>query len=200
MSAAAVAPARIGPNAIIQVAAALVQAHGAAVAGRVFAAAGLAPYLAAPPAGMVEEREVIALHRELRRVLDPAAAGAVARVAGGATGDYLLRHRIPLPVQRLLGWLPRRLAARLLVAAIARHAWTFVGSGRLTTAVGRGVVLTIEDCPICRGTHAPAAVCEYYRATFERLFRALVDARTTVRETLCAAVGDGRCRFELEWP
>ncbi len=199
MSVAAV-PARIGPNAIIQVAAALVQAHGAAAAGRVFEAAGLAPYLAVQPEGMVEEREVIALHLELRRLLDSAAAGAVARVAGLATGDYLLRHRIPVPVRHLLAWLPRRLAARLLVAAIARHAWTFVGSGRLTTAVDRQAVLIVEDCPICRGTRATAPVCEYYRATFERLFRALVDPRTAVRETLCAAAGDGRCRFELEWP
>jgi len=54
----AASPARIGPNAITRVAEALNARFGSAV--DVFADAGLAHYLAAPPEQMVDEREVIA--------------------------------------------------------------------------------------------------------------------------------------------
>ena len=193
-------PARIGPNAIIQVGRALERAHGRDFSAAVFGGVALDAYLEVPPSEMVDEREVIALHGAVRRALAPDTTAAVARTAGIATGDYLLEHRIPKPAQRLLRLLPRALAARLLLAAIARNAWTFVGSGTLTTRSGRRPVLVVGDCPICRGVRASTAACEYYRATFERLFRALVDERTTARETLCAAAGDEQCRFELEWP
>jgi divinyl protochlorophyllide a 8-vinyl-reductase len=200
---AATAPApaaRIGPNAIIQIGRALEQAHGRGVAADVFRAAGLDAYLAAPPAAMVDECQVIALHASLRRALAAGPAGDVAHCAGFATGDYLLAHRIPRLAQRLLRLLPVKIASRLLLAAIARNAWTFVGSGTLATRTESRPVLVVEDCPICRGVRAPAASCAYYRATFERLFRTLVDRRATVRETRCIAAGDPHCRFDVEWP
>ncbi|WP_235823343.1 4-vinyl reductase [Azohydromonas sediminis] len=41
--------------------------------------------------------------------------------------------------------------------------------------------------------------CDFYAATFERLFRALVHPRASVAETACEACGDDACRFEVRW-
>ena len=103
---------RIGPNAITRVAEVLVERFGAPRMAAIFGRAGLAQYLDALPTQMVDEAEVIRLHAELRATLDAAAARDVAREAGRRTGDYLLAHRIPRPVQWLLDapaaarWLP----------------------------------------------------------------------------------------------
>jgi divinyl protochlorophyllide a 8-vinyl-reductase len=42
-------------------------------------------------------------------------------------------------------------------------------------------------------------VCDFYAATFERLYRELVDPRTTAVETACAAAGAAECVFELRF-
>jgi divinyl protochlorophyllide a 8-vinyl-reductase len=127
--------------------------------------------------------------------------GGVAR-SRPRTADYLLAHRIPLPVQRVLKRLPAGLAARVLLAAISRHAWTFAGSGRFSASpAGRGrrpLVLEIRNNPLCRG-HAAVPACDFYAATFERLFQVLVHRDAQVVETACEACGDAACRFELRW-
>jgi divinyl protochlorophyllide a 8-vinyl-reductase len=193
-------PACIGPNAIIQVADALEHSLGRDSARELLHSIGLGAYLDVPPRRMVNETEVIALHTVLRRRLAPKAARGIARAAGIGTADYLLAHRIPRIVKALLRALPARLAGRALVAAITRHSWTFAGSGRFTAMGNRPVVLLIEGCPICRGAHAAAPICDYYAATFLRLFTRLVHTRAVVRETACAAAGAGACRFEIDWP
>jgi len=193
------AVSRIGPNAIIQVTRVLERVVGSMPAAELMTDAGLGGYLLAPPQHMVDEREVIALHAAVRRRLGPAGAGEVLRQAGTATGDYLLAHRIPRPAQLLLRALPAQIAARVLVATIARHAWTFAGSGRFAAQPGRPLVITIVDNPICRGISSPAPVCDYFAATFERLFQQLVHPRAAVIETQCAAAGAPSCRFEIDW-
>lgn len=190
---------RIGPNAITRVAEALVVFAGRPTAADVFQRAGLAAHWRAPPQDMVLETEVARLHAELRRTLGEADARHVAREAGRRTGDYLLAHRIPKAVQALLQRLPAAWAARVLLAAITRHAWTFAGSGRFTARAGSPVVVQIEHNPLCRGLVADTPACDFYAATFERLFRALVHPRTQVVETHCEACGDDACRFELRW-
>lgn len=201
---ASVAAARglIGPNAITRIAQVLPAWRGTAFAERVFERAGLLHHWRRPPERMVREDEVRALHRALREVMPPEEAAAVSRAAGRVTADYLLAHRIPPAVQRLLKALPAGLAARLLVAAITRHAWTFAGSGRFSARLPRAgapLVLEIRDNPLCRGLQAGVPVCDYFAATFERLFQVLVRAGTEVRETACEACGDEACRFELRW-
>jgi divinyl protochlorophyllide a 8-vinyl-reductase len=201
---AALHPAgRIGPNAITRVAEVLPVRVGRAVTAQVFEAAGLARYLQEPPQAMVDETEVRRLHGVLRETLGDAEARAVARAAGTRTADYLLAHRIPRPVQRLLKVLPAPLAARVLLAAIARHAWTFAGSGQFSARCawrqGPPVVLAIRGNPLCRGLATAAPACDYYAATFERLFRVLVQARSRVLEVACEACGDPECRFEIDW-
>jgi divinyl protochlorophyllide a 8-vinyl-reductase len=187
--------ARIGPNAITRVAEALDRDRAPAV----FATAGLAHYLRTPPEAMVDETEVVRLHGALRGVLGGPEARRITRRAGELTGDYLLAHRIPAVARGVLRALPAALAAPLLLAAVRRHAWTFAGSGRFTAAAGRPVTLAIEGNPLARGAVSDEPLCDYYAATFQRLFRALVHPRAGVVETACEACGAPACRFEVRW-
>ena len=191
--------ARIGPNAVIQVAAALANRLGAGYARELMVAAGLGAYVQLPPQKMIDEREVIRLHTLLRERLQPSTASEVVRAAGLATGDYLLAHRIPRLAQWVLRALPAPLAGPLLLGAIRRHAWTFCGSGHFHARAGRPIMISIENCPICRGANAARPQCEYYAATFSRLFTRLVHRRIRVRETACQACGADQCRFEIDW-
>lgn len=194
--------ARIGPNAITQCAAALQAELGREGFARLMQHAGLAAHVAQPPQHMVDERDVLALHRQVRAELGVARARALARVAGHTTGDYLLAHRIPALAQRALALLPPAWAGRALLAAVARHAWTFCGSGqfRIEPAPGPGALrVSITDCVACRGEQADEPLCDYYTATFERLIRAIVHPGTRVREAACAAMGAPACVFEIRW-
>jgi len=184
--------ARVGPNAILQVAAALRAAGGEAEARRVFEAAGLLPLLAAPPTAMTRQSAAAALHLALRDALPEAAAERIQADAGRRTADYLLANRIPRPAQWLLKALPGRLAAPILLKSIRANAWTFAGSGRVTAAWdGRRARIEILDNPLA----TPG--CPWHVAVFERLFRNLVDARTQVAHPACCARGALHCRFEI---
>lgn len=198
--AAAGTAARIGPNAVTRMAEALRARHGEAATARIFATATLGDMLRHPPQEMIDERDVARLHRSAHAALGAIAAAAVARDAGTRTGAYLLTHRIPRLVQWLLRRLPAPLAARVLVAAIVRHAWTFAGSGRFGVRWQRGgVQLSISDCPLCREISAGDPACDFYCATFERLFAELVRAGSTVTEVACQACGGRACVFEVRW-
>jgi divinyl protochlorophyllide a 8-vinyl-reductase len=190
---------QIGPNAITRVAQVLPHRVGALATRELFQRAGIVGYLLQPPERMVDEAEVMRLHAELRRSLGGPAAQEVAREAGRLTGEYLLARRIPRAVQALLRVLPARLAARVLLAAITRHAWTFAGSGEFSAKMGRGVQLTLRNNPLCRGWHSEVPACDFYAATFERLFSELVHHRARVVELSCEACGSDACRFEVHW-
>jgi divinyl protochlorophyllide a 8-vinyl-reductase len=199
MRGAALHAGRIGPNAITRVAEVLLARVGTEVTRSLFERAGLLRYLQQPPEQMVDEVEVRRLHGALREQMGAAGAREVALTAGRATADYLLGHRIPRPLQAVLRRLPAGVAARVLLAAITRNAWTFVGSGEFTARVGTPVVLTIRRNPLCAGLQADAPACDFYAATFERLFQVLVHRRSRVREVACEACGDPECRFEIGW-
>ncbi len=190
---------RIGPNAIIQLAAVLGDRAGAAPVRRLFEAAGLPHYLDTMPQEMVDEQEVRALHATLRAQFGVACAQALARAAGRRTAGYLLEHRIPRPLQWLLPRLPKPLAVRLLLRIIERHAWTFAGSGAFCAVYGRPARLGIAHNPLCRGLQSELPSCDFYAGTFEALFRALIDPAAKVREVTCEALGDRACVFEVDW-
>jgi divinyl protochlorophyllide a 8-vinyl-reductase len=196
---AAAPSARIGPNAITRVAEVLPALVGAEVTAALFAQAGLAHYLRQPPEAMVEEAEVRRLHGALREQLGAGRAAEVARAAGQRTAEYLLANRIPKPVQTLLKLLPAPLAARVLLQAIGRNSWTFVGSGQFTAQAGQPVLLHIRHNPLCQGLKADVPACDFYAATFERLFAVLVHSKAVVREVACEGCGDSECRFEIRW-
>ena len=190
---------RVGPNAITRVGEALDALYGRATTHAVFAESGLTGYLDAWPHEMVPEGEVAALNRALHAHLPEEGFRQVAANAGGRTGDYLLAYRIPKPVQAVLRPAPAWLAARVLLKAIARNAWTFAGSGAFDAAAGRPCVVTITDCPLCREISADHPVCDTYTGTFERLFRELVHPEAEAAETACQGAGAPACRFEIRW-
>lgn len=188
---------RVGPNAIIRMGEALESLEGIDVCAQIFGTAGLSALLADPPAEMVDERAVAALYRAVWLGLGPSRAERVASDAGRRTGDYLLRHRIPRPIQRVLPVLPPRVALRILLVAIGRHAWTFVGSGAFAYELGREPTIRLQGSPLCRGLRTSAPVCFYFAATFERIFQQIVSPEWRVLETACAAAGDAACVFRI---
>ncbi|ALK08562.1 bacteriochlorophyll 4-vinyl reductase [Blastochloris viridis] len=191
--------ARIGPNSITRVAEALETDVGRDETVALFQSVGLEGYLASPPNHMVDDREVMLLHQALRSTLGLERAREIAREAGRTTGDYLLAHRIPRGVQILLKMLPPSPAARLLMAAIRRNAWTFTGGGAFHIMSGSPLRFTIAGGPISRGATSDVPVCDYYASTFQRLFQVLVSPAATVVEIACEALGDPACVFEVRW-
>lgn len=192
------AAGRIGPNAVIQVAWAVRDRWGAEVAEPLLR--GATPYrLASLPEAMIDEREARALVRALVERVGVEAALPVLRDAGRRTADYLLAHRIPRAAQWAIRHLPRRLGLRVLLGAIARHAWTFAGSGRFVVRPdGRWPGLVFEGCTMCRELHGDRPMCDYYAGTFERLIGALVAPTVRVEEVECLATGGTACRFRLD--
>jgi divinyl protochlorophyllide a 8-vinyl-reductase len=190
--------AEIGPNAVTQVIAALTRAGHQRHAVPIFAAAGAADWLAAPPTTMVDERRVAQLHQAVRATLGPAEALAVLAGAGRLTADYILAVRIPRPAHAIMMRLPAGLAGRLLVSAIRAHAWTFAGSGRFSARAGTPTVLEISANPLCAGGRAAAPTCAWHAAVYQRLFEVLVSPAVRVAETACEACGDACCRFVVD--
>ena len=188
---------KIGPNAIIRVIEALNAVETPQMVQRIFKAASLETYLIRAPTEMVDEQEVVRLHRILHRDLGDGQARSVGWTAGTLTADYLMRHRIPRPVQTLLNYCPARLASRILAKAIAKNAWTFVGTGTFSADHARPTRFTIRDCPISRGQHSAEPYCDFYAATFERLYRRLVHKDARVVEIACQAQGAPACVFEI---
>lgn len=192
-------PAKIGPNAVTRVIEALETSESRQSIQRIFQACDLDMYLTRPPLDMVDEREVIRLHRVLRDQLGEERARGIGRIAGELTGDYLLKHRIPRAARLALRGAPASLASRILARAIAGNAWTFVGSGAFSARPGRPTIFTIRNCPMCRQQRAAHASCDFYAATFERLYRDLVSRHARVTETACQAMAAPACTFEIDW-
>ena len=183
--------ARIGPNALLQLVPVLDRALGLGECRALFDRAGVD--VPPPDAGMWPETEVARPHRELVRARPDLAPGLL-RAAGLGTADYILANRIPRAAKTLIRAMPATLGARLLTAAIARHSWTFAGSGHFTVVEHRPLTLSITANPLaCGARDAPS--CHWHAAVFERLYSTLVWPRAKVRETTCCACGDTACRF-----
>ena len=197
--------ALIGPNAIIQVAGAIRNRYDAARLEEVMQKAELADYLASPPSAMVPEREVARLHQAVASLLPAPQGEVIMREAGRNTALYLLANRIPAPAQAVLKLLPAPLAARALLKAIARHAWTFAGSSRFTLDARHPVHIALDGSPLFATPECRSLAASYFEATFETLFQTLVSRRTRVVSGTGAAHenGAGRhdaaCAFDLVW-
>lgn len=187
--------ARIGPNAILQLVPVLEEAAGTEVTAHVLAMAGIIA-LPDPALGLIDEGPAARLHQAVRREL-PDIAAQLSREAGLRTGSYILAHRIPMPVQTILKRLPARLSAPILARAIAKHAWTFCGSGRFRLVAHWPPVFEIADNPVVRGEHSDVPICDWHAAVFERLYTALCGPEWRAVETECCAQGHAACRFEL---
>lgn len=186
--------AMIGPNAILQHLPVLDAEIGERLRGALLYRAGVEP--PPPESGMLPETEVMRLHHAVRLFL-PDRAAVIQRAAGLATGDYILANRIPKPAQAVIRFLPGWAGARLLSAAIAKHAWTFAGSGQFRIAGHNPLIFEIRQNPLAQGT-SDHPICDWHVAVFTRLFSALVWPSARVRETHCAAQGGPVCRFVIE--
>ncbi len=186
---------RVGPNSVTQLIAALDAAGEERLKARVFHSAGCGRYLDAPPTEMVPEQEPAFLHRALIDLAAPETAAAIAIDAGHRTGAYVIANRIPAPARAILKLLPARVAAPMLAKAIARHAWTFCGSGAVAVrdAGPRTLEIRID------GNALATPGCPWHGAVFETLFRRLAGARARVSHPECMARGDAACRFEVRY-
>lgn len=186
--------AKIGPNAILQTVGVLDRCEGRLARDQVMTLAGVA--LPPPDSGMVPEEDCAAVHRALRKVL-PDRADGLLRLSGLATGEYILRHRIPRPVQWLLRLLPAPLAARILSRAITRHAWTFAGSGAFRVVGWHPLTFELCHNPLVAGEVAGHPMCHWHAAVFERLFARLVWRDVEVVEVACETAGGRACTFQV---
>jgi divinyl protochlorophyllide a 8-vinyl-reductase len=190
------APARIGPNAVIQTLRALRELEGDVVERLVALTADLPDPL---PPGMIPEAWFVRLLCAVRNALPGPRAEAVLRRAGRYTADYVRRHRIPRAVRLLLRLLPARLAVPLLLHAFRRHAWTFAGAGHYTFKGPYPGTIMLEGCPTCRAecaarVHGHAG--GYYEAAFEGLL-SLAASSVSVREVACQAQRAACCRYRI---
>ena len=186
---------RVGPNAAIQLLQVLSRAADSETVRRILLMAGVEEWAVHPPADMVEERTVAALHRATRSILDSPSALAVLAEAGSRTGDYLLTNRIPVWARAALKALPATISSRFLARAITAHAWTFVGSGRFVCKPGEEMNFEIWSNPFCVGERSDAPTCAWHAAVFEKLYQTLVSSKAMAVETQCTARGDPCCRF-----
>lgn len=182
----------VGPNAIIQTVAALREIEGRQTCSSILQGAGLGDYLVVAPSEMVSEREVARLFDALCRTLPPDASAAVLGAAGRNTADYILAHRIPMLAQRLIGLMPPVLGARVLMAAISKHAWTFAGSGTVTCDLWQNLSIGIA----CNSLATPG--CPWHVAVFARLFEVLVSPSARIDHLSCCARGVPVCLTRVD--
>lgn len=185
--------ARIGPNAVLQHLPVLDREIGVKLRDALLYQAGISE--PSQDAGMLPESDVACLHHAVRLFL-PDRARMIQSQAGLATGDYILAHRIPRVAQRLIRGLPAWAGARLLSAAIAKHAWTFAGSGRFRVVSHAPLVFEIAGNPLAQGP-SQAPVCDWHVAVFTRLFSALVWPDVQVVERCCSGTGAPACQFQI---
>ncbi|MCR9180755.1 MAG: bacteriochlorophyll 4-vinyl reductase [Erythrobacteraceae bacterium] len=168
------AAALIGPNAVLQTVAAMEEHLGRAETLAILADAQIDRL----PSGesMIPELHALRLHRWLA-LHDPLGSFTIADEAGSRTADYIIANRIPKAAARLLRHLPASLAAPLLMAAIRKHAWTFIGAGAFTPhgAWRFSIDRTCADDPV----QPPDSLFHWYAAVFTRLYRCLVASDCT---------------------
>ena len=102
--------AKIGPNAVIQLIQALTAAGLHDQAKTIFTTAGASDWLAQPPAEMVDERRVAAIHQTVRQLLPPEQAVAILTDAGLRTGIWSGKSKFSLLPARAAS--PARSAAK----------------------------------------------------------------------------------------
>ena len=184
------APAKIGPNSIIQTVAAMEAKYGKAEADARLTVAGQKHLIGNLPSEMVEEEKFHNLVTSLGKELDPGVLAALLNDSGKRTAAYLLKVRIPGFFQTLLKPLPPGLAFKLLFFAISKNAWTFVGSGGFSYTTGKTPVITVKI------THPTIPVVgNFYLGTFTKLLKELVNSDTKIDASITGESGNITCRY-----
>ncbi|GAA0756465.1 bacteriochlorophyll 4-vinyl reductase [Erythrobacter ramosus] len=166
----------IGPNAVLQAVAVMEERLGVAETAAILADAQIERL----PTGehMIPEVEALRLHRWLA-MHDPMGALVIAEESGARTADYIIANRIPRAAAWLLRHLPARFAAPLLMGAIRKHAWTFIGAGVFTTEGAWR--FAIDRSAADDSIPPPDSLFLWYAAVFTRLYRVLVAPDCTCR-------------------
>lgn len=181
---------KIGPNSVIQLGHAVAARLSREAAADLYCAAGIGPMLHAPPEDMIDEQIPAALFQTLWQMF-PHQAPSLAAHAGRRTADYVIENRIPGIARRMFAVAPRQIGTWLLLKAISRNAWTFVGSGRCETRFGRPSLISITDNPLIMPD------CIWHLAVFERLFDRLVARGTRVVHRAHTMKDPRVCEFEV---
>lgn len=190
----AVAEARIGPNALIQSVNALREQYNEDLIRTILGQCGQEDLLVTSPTTMVAEQAFADLVVALADQLEIEPARQVLWRAGQLTAGYLLQHRIPRPFQWLLRPLPHRPALQLLLLAVGKHAWTFVGSGQFSYVVGKMPELTVLT-----RLYPGEAVCGFYGGTFDHLIHVLITAQAQTQVTTLLAAGQTKCVYTIRF-
>ncbi|MBD2840854.1 bacteriochlorophyll 4-vinyl reductase [Erythrobacter rubeus] len=163
------ANALIGPHAVIHAVAAMREHLGEEATCNILKSAQL-PEL---PSGerMIPETDVLRLHRWLA-LREPTRCFTIAGEAAKRTADYIIANRIPVTASWLLNALPDSISGPMLMSAIRRHAWTFVGAGRFTP--NGGWEFAIDRFEASDPVPLPDSLFHWYGKVFEQLFRRLV--------------------------
>lgn len=165
---------RIGPNAVIQLRAAMIEVLGEGQARAFFSRCGLGELYSDPPTEMIEEAIPARLYQRLYADLPVEEADSIARRSGVLTADYVMANRIPGLVRTLLQVLPPALSGPILLKAIQKNAWTFAGTGKCSVASGARARIRISGNPLSM----PGGT--WHDGVFTRMFRRLVCASAAV--------------------
>ncbi len=187
--------ARIGPNAIIQTVEALKELYGVPYTLEVLQRGQQAHWIDNLPTTMVEERVFLTLAEALVGQIGSDEARRVLWRCGERTAQYLLANRIPGPFQQLVKMIPRQAGFTLLLFAISKSAWTFVGSGTFHFVGGAQPVILIANP--ARECIVLPEVCGFYGGTFEGILRSLLGEQTRVVPASCGERWDCRCAYTV---
>jgi divinyl protochlorophyllide a 8-vinyl-reductase len=185
-------PGLVGPNAVVQLAAALEEIIGQREARSFFSFQGLEQLFDKPPGEMIDQRIPARLMRALWDHFPDEMAHAIAASAGRKTADYVIAHRIPGIAKASFRIMPRSVAAKLLLKAIHRNAWTFAGSGVCEVSQDQPHLISIRENPLAMPD------CAWHVAVFERLFRRLVCGETSISHLSCCKYGAEACTFAID--
>ncbi|WOJ93481.1 bacteriochlorophyll 4-vinyl reductase [Congregibacter variabilis] len=186
--------ARIGPGSVLELVPLMDDVLGEAERDRLLMISGM-PELP-PDQGMMAETPAATLHQALRAD-HPTLAPALTIRAGERTADHIIARRIPKAALQVMHHLPPWLSAPLLASVIAKHAWTFAGSGKFKVLSKQPLVFALTDNPVVRGEHSEEPICDWHSAVFQRLFSSIVDPNLRCVETHCCASGSKSCIFEI---
>jgi len=189
---------KIGPNSIIRTVEALKETYGIPKTNEILEKVGKSIFISSLPSEMIDEEEFHSLAVGLHNFLGTEQANKILKRSGQLTAGYLLQNRIPKPAQRILGILPRSIGLKMLLTAIGKNAWTFVGSGNYTFVVGKTPQITIHNCLACRGVQSDIPVCSFYASTFETLLQSIIGKNIMVNEATCIAQGNPCCSFPIQ--
>ena len=185
-------PGLVGPNAVVQLAVTLEEMIDRGEARSFFSRLGFEELYDTPPDEMIDQRIPAQLMRALWDHFPDEMAQAIAATAGQKTADYVIAHRIPGIAKASFRIMPRSLAAKMLLKAIRRNAWTFAGSGACEVSRDQPHLISIRENPLAMPD------CAWHVAVFERLFRRLVYGETRVSHLSCCKSGAEACTFAID--